>query len=328
LRASDLALEPPEARWLVRDLWTREAQGIVGGAPKIGKSWFGLDLAVSVASNTPCLGHFPVDHPGPTLVFLAEDTLPAVRARIQALCATRGLDIAALDLHVITAPVLRLDQQEDQERLARTLDAHRPHLLLLDPLVRLHRLDENNATEVSGLLGFLTELVRTYNLALALVHHASKKSRARPGQALRGSSDLHAWGASNAYLTVDCEGLLLTVEHRAAPAPGPVRLRLVSRKDGSDAHLEVVGNLPDAQARSVEARLLDQLGNANGPLLRKDLRESLRVNNHRLGEILAGLEARGRLRRTPDGWEMATLPPAKPPSPQVSPFPEAQLNFL
>ena len=41
---------------------------------------------------------------------------------------------------------------------------------------------------------------RTYHTAIALVHHASKKHRAQPGQALRGSSDLHAFGDSNAYL--------------------------------------------------------------------------------------------------------------------------------
>jgi hypothetical protein len=40
-----------------------------------------------------------------------------------------------LDLHVISAPVLRIDTLEDQARLADTLDALPPPLLILDPLV-------------------------------------------------------------------------------------------------------------------------------------------------------------------------------------------------
>jgi hypothetical protein len=36
---------------------------------------------------------------------------------------------------------------------------------------------------------------------------------ARAGQALRGSSEFHAWGDSNLYLRRDGDDLMLTVEH-------------------------------------------------------------------------------------------------------------------
>ena len=32
-------------QWLVRDLWSAQAVGLIGGAPKVAKSWLGLDLA-------------------------------------------------------------------------------------------------------------------------------------------------------------------------------------------------------------------------------------------------------------------------------------------
>ena len=64
-------LDAPEAdqRWLVEPLWSRAAVGFIAALPKLGKTWLGLDLALSVASDTPCLGRFEVDDPGPTLVF-------------------------------------------------------------------------------------------------------------------------------------------------------------------------------------------------------------------------------------------------------------------
>ena len=300
VRACDIAREPPDARWLVRDVWVREGVGIVGGQPKLGKSWLGLDLAVSIASGTPCLGRFAVEQTGPALVYLAEDALPDVRARLDALCAHRGLDLACLDLHVITAPVVRLDVEEHRAALHATMEAYAPRLLVLDPLVRLHRLDENSAAEISGLLGFLRELQRTWHVAIALVHHASKKRHARAGQALRGSSDLHAFVDSLAYLARSGDAMQLVLEHRSAPSPEPVPVRLVTE---APTHLEVVGGTaPEPPLTERVARLLID---AEGPVQRKDLREQLRVNNARLGEALTVLERDGRVTRGPAGWQRA-----------------------
>jgi hypothetical protein len=97
----------------------------------------------------------------------------------------------------------------------------RPLLLVLDPFVRLHRIDENASSEVAPLLAYLRELQRRFALAVALVHHARKGAgTVRGGQALRGSSELHAWGDSNLYLRRIDDRLFLSIEHRAAPRGG------------------------------------------------------------------------------------------------------------
>ena len=90
-QAAALPQQPAADAWLVRPLWSRRAVGLISGHPKVGKTWFCLDLALSVASGTDCLGAFPVDDPGPALVYLAEDALPAVRERIAGLCTARHL---------------------------------------------------------------------------------------------------------------------------------------------------------------------------------------------------------------------------------------------
>jgi len=130
-RAVALETAADQHGWLVRPLWSHLAVGFIAGHPKAGKSWLALDVAVSVASGTPCLGRFPVEQPGRALVYLAEDALPRVRERIAALCAARDLDLGALDLYVITAPSLRLDSPADQARLQATIARLRPRLLTL-----------------------------------------------------------------------------------------------------------------------------------------------------------------------------------------------------
>lgn len=301
-RANELDIHQPEQAWLIESMWASSAVGIIGGPPKCCKSWFGLDMALSVASGSPCLGQFPVKRPGPALIFLAEDALPAVRARIEALCTHRKIPISSLDLYVITASSLRLDLTRDQQRLKATLEAFKPRLLLLDPLVRLHRLDENSANDISSLLGFFREMQRTYDTAIVLVHHLSKKHYTQPGQALRGSSDLHAFGDSNAYLKRLKDRIILTLEHRAAKPPDPIALELVSLKDGTATHLEISSPTKITTEGSLNDRILDLLSQEQKPLTRTTIREHIKCNNQRLGQKLQDLTKHGLIMRTSSGW--------------------------
>ncbi len=304
VRAADLLAQPPEQHWLIRPLWARSAVGVIGGAPKSAKTWLGLEMAISVASRTPCLGRFSAEVQGPALIYLAEDALAQVRQRIDAICRFRGLSIGELDVHVITAATLRLDLAQDQQKLHAAIATLGPRLLLLDPLVRMHRLDENSASEISGLLSFLRELQRRHDLAVILVHHASKKRRAQPGQSLRGSSDLHAFGDSNAYLVRNKEQLTLTLEHRSAPAPEPMNVQLICRDDEAIS-LQVVGSQGSEDCKpSIHEAALQALTNSATPLTRSALRSTLRVNNQRLGDALQELVDRGQIEKTPNGYQL------------------------
>jgi RecA-family ATPase len=69
LRAADLPATPQRQPWLIERLWAEQAVGVVGGAPKCGKTWLALELAVAVASGRDALGQFAVLTPGPVLVY-------------------------------------------------------------------------------------------------------------------------------------------------------------------------------------------------------------------------------------------------------------------
>ncbi len=300
----ELEKQPAGQEWLIDSLWGDAAVGLIGGQPKCCKSWLGLDMAISVASATPCMGKFQVKSPGPVLVFLAEDGCAAVRNRIEAICSHRELDINQLDLYAITEQTIRLDLAGDQQRLEATVKTVRPKLLILDPLVRLHCGDENSAADISLLLGFLRQLQRTYNTAIVLVHHASKKHRAQPGQALRGSSDLHAFGDSNAYLARKDDKIVLTLEHRSAKPLDPFDVQLISKDDGTATHLEVASHQQSDTSTLLSHRLLPLLMSAGKPLTRTFLREKLKVNNQKLGDTLTDLEKKGTIRRSAKGWSI------------------------
>jgi RecA-family ATPase len=315
VRAADLDDGDTLPRWLVDSLWARAAVGVLGGAPKCCKSWLALDLAVSVASGTSCLGAFTfdVDDAGPVLLYMAEDAAPVVKARLTGICRARKLDLAAVPIHVITVPALRLDRGRDQARLRDAVRCFAPRLLVLDPFVRLHRIDENDAGEVSALLGYLRTLQRQHDVAVLVVHHARKNGGggAQAGQSLRGSGDFHAWGDSNLYVRRQKDALVLTIEHRAAAAPEPLRLQLVA---GDDAfvHLAIIAtDLPveNEAPRDLDPLVLAALRRAGRALSRSQLRAELRVRNERLGDALVRLVATGALIRDGDRWAVPVPTP-------------------
>lgn len=305
VRVHEIPEQDSTPSWLVEDLWGAAAVGLIGGHPKCCKSWLGLDLALSVASGTDCLGCYRVLLPGRVLVYLAEDSVQMVRRRVQAMARHRGVVLDQLDLYVITAARLRLDHRQDLARLFQTVQALGPRLLLLDPLVRLHQANENDAVEMAQVLSGLRELQKCFQVAVMVVHHARKNggSNGQPGRGLRGSSDLWAWSDSNLYLSRCQRNLVLSMEHRAAAAAEPISLRLADG-DSEQLHLEVLGqDRQQPRGRPVEQEILEALGEL-ACMTRVQLRERLKVKNESLGRALERLQSEGRIARGPDGYRL------------------------
>ena len=310
VRAAALQGSAHSHSWLIDQLWTDQAVGVVGGSPKSGKTWLALEIAVSVASGTPCLGAFSVRAPGPVLLYAAEDSAAAVRARLKTLARVHALDFEHLDVRVITADALRLDRPDDQDRLAATVAAHRPALLVLDPLVRVHAIDENVAGQVAALLAYLRSLQRQTGAAIALIHHVRKNvsPASGAGYSLRGSSDLYAWLDSFLYLRKHHDQLTLTAEHRSAPAFGPVSLQL-AQSDPAGTHLELVAGdrtpTPPA-ADTLACRIFNLLSAASEPMTVENLRSRLQVRNERVVDALRQLASQGKVQRLARGYTVSS----------------------
>jgi AAA domain-containing protein len=320
-RASELSVDSASlTQWLVQGLWSDQAVGILGGEPKCCKSFLALDLAVSVASGTPCLRRFAVRRTGPVLLFPAEDSLAVVRRRLEGICSAAGVDFQSLPVEVITAPTLRLDAPTDRERLTNTVQSRQPRLLILDPLIRLHRVDENDASQIAGLLSYLRQLQRTFQVAVLVVHHARKDAHStRPGQALRGSSELHGWGDSNLYMRRRGAQLTLSTEHRAAASQDHIPIQLT--QVGSALALSVAAedsSIPEpgseAGARQTLQRVQQILAGLEQPVTVQQLRKLCGLRTTTVCSCLAQLAQTGVVSHDSRGYQLNRVSP----SPAVS----------
>lgn len=290
--------------WLVECLWALGAAGVLGGAPKTGKTWLGCELALAIATGTPALGQFAVHQKGTVIFFGAEDDQPSLRARFDGIARARGLDLESASLFLLDIAELRLDRAEDVARLRATVAQHRPVFVVLDPFVRLARVDENSAAEVSAVLGELRSIQREFGTAILLAHHMRKSASGHKGYQLRGSGDFAAWHDSALYLGGSTDRLVLHVEHRGAPAPEPLSLRLVA---GDTPHLEITSSEPRPveAADPLQTALLERLAVANRPLSTAELRDAVQARKQTVTDALSALERAGRILRSADGWTLA-----------------------
>lgn len=300
VRASELESDDGSKPWLIERLWSIQAVGFVSGPPKSFKTWTVLEMAVSVASGTPCFGTFPVHRSGPVLLYAAEDPMTALRLRLESLARNHGLGLDQVDIRVIRADSLRLDRSGDREKLAATIDLHRPALLILDPLVRLHSLDENQAGPMAELLGHIRALQRSSGTAIAIVHHNRKQGAHSAGQSMRGSSDLYAFVDSLVSLQRRHSRVVLSAEHRSAPALAPLPLELAAAAQPDRVPSLRIAKTPDEAPPKqdlLEERIIKLLSESHSECTTDSIRVALQVRKQRLLEALRNLYAQGVIRR-------------------------------
>lgn len=231
--------DPGPTPMLVDDLIVESAIGALQGAPKAGKTWLELDLAVSIVTGEPALGRHTVANPGPVVIVLEESGRAALHRRLAALI--RGRDIPADrlgDLHFAANQRVRLDAPDWQQRLRAAIPQIKPRAVFFDPLARLKdpSRDENEQTAMAPLLDFMRELRDLGDCAVVFAHHTG-----HGGAHLRGTSDLESYWETKLTLTRDSDGICkLDASHREALGlDEPIGYRLAWHDDNRSMRLEI-----------------------------------------------------------------------------------------
>jgi hypothetical protein len=164
-------------RWLIRGIWPAGAYGVTAAEMNAGKTWAALDLAVSTASGTAWLGTYPIDDPGPVLVFAGEGGEASIVRRIRAICASRDLKAEDLPITICTrAP--HLADVTHRLAFAEQVQLLRPRLVILDPLyLALGGADGKNIYGKGELLEKPQHICEDVGASLVVVTHHNRSGR-------------------------------------------------------------------------------------------------------------------------------------------------------
>jgi len=231
----DMTYEKPQ--WMIEEMWSDQAHGLIVGPAKTFKSIIAMDMAISVATGTPFLNHFTVPQKGPAVYLQHENTDAEVQDRFQRICYARGFwgrsllpEFPRENLKVWNNPDLDLAKPEDLEQLVeKVIEPIRPKLLILDPFYMLApNTDENSASEVVPILRALLDIKREYGCGTLLIHHFAKPAENRKGMArASGSSTFDRWYESALMVErpdMESDMVKLIPTHRGQPSGKSIRV--------------------------------------------------------------------------------------------------------
>jgi hypothetical protein len=239
------------------------ACGFIAGQPKSFKSWFALDLILSVSTGINFLDHFPVRLPGPVLYIQEEDSLPMVKSRLDKVWPSKQADkmhniggevmwdpgdprdkpkINALIRGGVTVSDAGWQSWLD-EQLTTGYDGEPYRMLLLDPLMMVAgEVEENRSQEMTQkLFRPLKQLAEKHNVAVIIVHHMRKGDPTKPtrgGQLMLGSVANHAWAEDSLYLKMVRGGDILVERESKHTTGGTFKVTSLRNKHWTPAVID------------------------------------------------------------------------------------------
>ena len=151
---------------------------LILGAPKSKKTFLTQNLAISIASGHDFAG-FRVPEPKRVLYLLAEGGYYPNRDRLKKM--SPDINVNLILGHPTYLPINRTDYYDYLYELVKD---NNPDVLILDPLIRFHDVDENSASQISDVFGKIRTMMSELKISVILVHHTGKV-QSRGG---RGSS--------------------------------------------------------------------------------------------------------------------------------------------
>ena len=168
------------------------------------KTWMMLDLAASVATGTPFLGHFAVNNPGSVFVIQQEDFHGQTAERIGNIIYHRlGLRLPdnindseivlppEIPIYFHTERRLRFDDTVIMDALHYAIKSIRPKLVLIDPLYSAVDADNFMALAAQQMLP-LKRMRDELGCSFVIIHHTTKGGEGTRREQLWGSQFLNA----------------------------------------------------------------------------------------------------------------------------------------
>lgn len=165
----------PERRWLVRGL-IPDGLTIIGGAPKVAKSYAAYDLILATAQQGLALGHFGCE-PGPALYMAVEDDQGETQLRVYEVRPTIG---EVDGLYFVNATEIPTITEGLCDYVESVVLEHKLSLVVIDPLMYVYDLPSNKKDPFlemkSALLPF-RQLARALQFSMVFVDHQRKTSK-------------------------------------------------------------------------------------------------------------------------------------------------------
>jgi hypothetical protein len=221
--------------YLIKGWLGRSQMSVIYGQSNVGKSFFCLDMAFSVAANVEWNG---AKVRGGTVLYLATEGGLAFKNRLYALRKSKGIDDAPLAVRASPVDLLRaeVDLVKLKDLCVEVASKYgKIEMIVVDTLSRaLAGGNENGPEDMTRFIGNIDALRDLTGAHMMIVHHSGKAASAATGA--RGHSSLRAACDTEIELEVDESGLRIanTTKQRDMEPKPPFGFTLKVHDLGAD----------------------------------------------------------------------------------------------
>lgn len=277
--------EEPVIEWLIPDFWLQGGLGFIAGIPKSYKSWFGLHMALAVATGGEFLGQKAKK--ANVLYIQEEDSERNVRIRMKSMMdsifpleyqqmkKSKNVLEPSIQLRIQTGFVA--SDPDWLQKLEEFVEEHRVELVVIDTLMTVSGdIDVDKAREIrQNILNPLKEIGRKFDISFCIIHHNTKAAGAsiRPGVAevtrastrMMGSGQLHAWADCGIYIR-DKQGpdVILEIENKAGEDKA-LRVRIEPDENGEWAWNPTIQLFSESEEKKETVDPIYKRGNRKPP---------------------------------------------------------------
>ena len=155
---------------------------LITGESKAKKSMLAYNIAIALASGNSFV-FFEIQRQSRVLVLTAEGGYYPNKDRIVKMSTSLEADENCM-LNVCFDTRIKLEEESDYDELKGLINSYKPDVLIIDPLVKFHHMDENSARDMNLILEKIRNLIEDHNISVILIHHLGKN----PMNGARGSS--------------------------------------------------------------------------------------------------------------------------------------------
>ncbi len=177
--------ETPEAI-IGNGILLKQTMLLITGQQKAKKTMLGYNLSIALARGKS-FANFTIKKPHKVLILSAEGGYYPNRDRIRKMVETAPVGNKD-NLAISFDTRIKIEDDKSYEELRQIIKERKPNVLVIDPFIKFHNLDENSAKDMGIVLERLRNLIEDFELSIILIHHLGKIS----SSGARGSSAISA----------------------------------------------------------------------------------------------------------------------------------------
>lgn len=272
---------------------------ILGGRPKMGKSWLALDIALAVArggyvlsAEAPCIQ-------GACLVLALEDTPRRLQARLRKLVPS-GDWPTALSFVTEVASGNTVETCVDHW----ISKAENPRLVVVDTLAKVRPPARPNdyAADYAAIAGW-KKLADRHDIAVVVVHHVRKGGADDPIEAVSGTFGIT--GAADSILVLNRDGQGASLSGRGRDLE---EFDSAAVFDRETCRWSLTGNTAEARRSDERNRILEVLAGQSEPMSPQEVADVLGTPSTAIRQLLVRMCRAGEVHKAGRGAYSVTPP--------------------